>query len=263
MNKNLTVEQNRHISYIYATLSKKIFDIEKIKEEIAEVTYSNLGIDEILSNGQMAIEENAESVWNKTKRLTSFYNYSTFVEYDKNAKFNVRLLYDEKYIYIGFQVFDDTLLKKQVDCLDGGFVSAYRANGEKIDSYVETYIGGNILNMSEYYGYVSGIFKSREPFAFYLNDGSPHRIQKPKGFRESFYFHYDDSKEKRYYFHVQAIAFQDLKVKCDDAMPYGSFVYYSDRYGRVGWKGNGLWAKQGFSQFKLLPKEKICDKKGE
>ena len=77
----------------------------------------------------------------------------------------------------------------------------------------------------------------------------------PRGFREAFYCHYDCDPQKRYYFHVQAIAFDDLGVSCDTARPYGSFVYYTDRYGRTGWKGNALWCKPNFSEFRLIGRE--------
>ena len=84
-----------------------------------------------------------------------------------------------------------------------------------------------------------------------MNDGAPKKIPAPKDFKESFYFHYDQDPKKRYYVHVQAISFEDLDIDIANARPYGSFVYYTNRYGRVGWKGNGLWSKQNFEEFIL------------
>ena len=75
----------------------------------------------------------------------------------------------------------------------------------------------------------------------------------PKGVKDSKFVHFDDKdKQNRYYFHVQTIPFSALGTEKSVASPYGSFVYYSDRYGRAGWQGYGLWSKQNFSQFKLI-----------
>ncbi len=250
--KNLTPEQKRQIDYIYSVMNKNISDIKSIKDEQARAIYCDIGVEKILSSEQLAVEENLNSVWNKTEKLISFYNYSTFEPVDQRAKLNVRLLYDKDYIYVGFQVFDDLLTDAEIVYNEYNQPTVYRADGSKMDSYTETYMGGNILNMSEYYGFITGVFKKTMDIGFYKNNGAPFRIERSSEFKEGFYFHYDENPEKRYYFHVQAIPFKALDVKREDARPYGSFVYYTDRYGRVGWKGNGLWAKQGFTEFELV-----------
>ncbi len=251
LRKQLTEEQKRQIGCIYNKLSKQINDISKIEEEVAEALYSELGSKVILSKEQLNIENNKDSIWNKAKKLTSFYNYTTFEKISEQAKLNLRLIYDEKYIYIGFQIFDEDLSDSEIKYNEFMQPTAIRIDGSIVDSYTETYIGANILNMSEYYGYISGIFKKNSDIGIYLNNSSLNKIERPENFKESFYFNYDEDSKKRYYFHVQAIAFADLKTTYSLARPFGSFVYYNDKYGRFGWMGNGLWAKNGFKEFIL------------
>ncbi len=254
LQKKLTAVQHRKIGTIRRILSEQIGKYSKRQEEEAEATYCGAGTERILSDEMMQAEENADSVWNRTKKLVVFQNYETFEDYDRRAKFNVRMLWDEKYLYIGFQVFDDKLAESAPVYNVFGQPVYKREDGSQVESYTETYLGGNILNMSEYYGYITGMFLTRNR-SVYINRGVPEEITVPRGFREAFYCHYDCDPQKRYYFHVQAIAFDDLGVSCDTARPYGSFVYYTDRYGRTGWKGNALWCKPNFSEFRLIGRE--------
>ena len=257
LSKKLSAVQKRKIQVIYDVVSSEIEKYSKFVEEIAYATYSNVGTENILSQENLAVKENPSSVWNTATPLKVFKNYQNFEDYDARADLSMRILYDKEYIYFGFCVSDDTLAP--FDGTFSRFNIPYfkRLDGSEVTSYAETYIGGNSLNREKYYGYISGVYNSRGQKC-YLNAGSPLGIDMPKGFKEGFYIHTDaQNPESSYYFHVQAIAFKDLGVSFEDATPYGSVVYYSNRYGRVGWKGTGLWDKAGFSNFILKDKEKV------
>lgn len=243
----------RRISNVYDILKTQIDRYKRIKDENMEATFCGFGKDYILSDSSMDIENNKDSVWNRTGQLKEFKDYNTVADYDEKAKLNIRILYDKEYVYIGFQIFDDMLSDKEIYYNEGVPV-AFRSDGTQISSYTETYIGASILNMSEYFGYITGVFSKPKDQAFFICKDNPEKIVRPENFEEKFFFYYDEKPDKRYYFHVQAISYKDLGTRFSDARPFGSFVYYNDRYGRTGWKGNGLWAKQGFEEIKLLDK---------
>ena len=91
---------------------------------------------------------------------------------------------------------------------------------------------------------------------FYRNKGSPMEIPVPDGVRDVKFVHIDEKAKNSYCFHVQVIPFAALESGKDTITPYGSFVYYNDRYGRAGWMGYGLWSKSNFSKFILKTKNK-------
>ena len=193
---------------------------------------------------------NKDSVWNKAKPLVVLRDYGTLEYYPKQANFSCRMLYDDQNIYIGYTIFDDRIEKEIIDSDDKHTV--YRQDGSELVSYTETYIGGNIFNQSVYYGYISGFMGDKNANGqFYKNDGVPKSQPIPDGVKDVKYVHFDANPQNRYYFHVQVLPFTALDANKETFNPYGSFVYYTDRYGRAGWMGYGLWSKQNFSPFTL------------
>ena len=158
------------------------------------------------------------------------------------------MLHDDKNIYIGYTVFDDEITgqKKTAD----GKTRYYREDGKEVISYGETYIGGNSFNQDTYYGYISGLMGERED-QWYENKGSPIRQEIPQGARTVTMVKLDDDPKKRYCFQVQVIPYTALGAAADNCTPYGSFVYYTNRFGRGGWMGYGLWCKPNFSPYTL------------
>lgn len=220
-----------------------------VREE-AFVKYCGEGESRILSAAALDYMNNPDSVWNGAVPLRVLRDFDTFAFYPEQTRFSCRMLYDDRNIYIGYTVFDDRLAK--VEKSADGTTRAYRADGSEVISYAETYIGSNILNQSVYYGYISGFYSMRDAEGeFYENSGLPVRIPLPDGVKDVKFVKADGDKDKRYYFHVQVIPLESLGTSVENFRPYGSFVYYTDRYGRAGWMGYGLWSKQNFSPFTL------------
>ena len=165
------------------------------------------------------------------------------------------MLYDDKNIYIGYTVFDDMLVRKERTA--DGVERFYRSDGSELISYTETYIGGNVFNQDTYYGYITGFMGERNPLGqFYENKGAPKSKPIPQGAKDVKFVRLDDDPRKRYYFHVQVIPYEALGAAADNCNPYGSFVYYTNRFGRAGWMGYGLWSKQNFAPFTRREKKK-------
>lgn len=250
LNKNLNDVQRRKITAIRDIVFAEIDKYSKYVNEDAIFNKTDVGIDKLLSQSELDYKQNLDSAWNKAGEIKVFKNYDSYEDYDTKANFSVKLLYDDKYLYFGYTVYDDTLNGGEDKISLAGKPIYTRNDGKDVLSYAELYVGGNLYNMSTYYGYISGVRHQRNN-EFYENSGVPELLPVSKDFKEAFFKHVGENENDRYYFHVQAVPLTDLGVSIDNALPYGSIVYYSDRYGRVGWKGNGLWAKQSFSPFKL------------
>ena len=246
----------RKITSIKQTVFEQIARYKDFVVEKAEVTCVK-GKD-VLSEESLDYLNNPDSVWNECKPLTVLRSYETMEYYPKEAKFSCKMAYDDENVYVGYTVFDDLIEKAVTD--ENGTVRAYRQDGSELISYAETYIGGNVFNQSVYYGYISGFMGEKDSRGqFYENAGVPKRQPLPDGVRDVKFIRLDNDKQKRYYFHVQVIPFKALGVDKITINPYGSFVYYTNRYQRAGWMGYGLWSKQNFSQFYL----KIDKKEGD
>lgn len=236
------------VDYIYETVLKELDKYENFVKESASVVY--VQGEDLLSEKALDYVNNKDSAWNKAIPLYILRNYQTMEFYPKEAKFSCRILYDRKNIYFGYTIFDDSIVKVE-NIADGQF-KIFREDGSEAVSYAETYIGGNHLNQEKYFGYISGWQKERGYNGqFYQNEGNAEPIPHPDGLKDVKFCKLSDKKDERYYFHVQVIPIEGLESTFDTFMPYGSFVYYTNRFGRAGWMGYGLWSKANFSEFKL------------
>ena len=227
---------------------KELDKYENFVKESASVVY--VQGEDLLSEKALDYVDNKDSAWNKAIPLYVLRNYQTMEFYPKEAKFSCRILYDRKNIYFGYTIFDDSIVKVE-NMADGQF-KIFREDGSEAVSYAETYIGGNHLNQEKYFGYISGWQKERGYNGqFYQNEGNAEPVPHPDGLKDVKFCKLSDKKEERYYFHVQVIPIEGLESTFDTFMPYGSFVYYTNRFGRAGWMGYGLWSKANFSEFKL------------
>ena len=253
-NKTAQTESvKRKVGSVYQTVKEQIEKYKDFVKEQAEVLYCKN--EDLLSTEQMNYVFNADSVWNKAKPLVVLRDYGTLEYYPKEAKFSCRMIYDDENIYIGYTIFDDKIEKEVVS--SDGKMTVLRSDGSELISYTETYIGGNVFNQSIYYGYISGFMGDKNANGqFYRNAGVPKSQPIPDGVKDVKYVHFDDDPDKRYYFHVQVLPFKALDANKETFNPYGSFVYYTDRYGRAGWMGYGLWSKQNFSPFTLIKGQK-------
>ena len=205
---------------------------------------------EVLSERAMDYENNPESVWNFATPMKVLRDYQTMEFFDQKAGFECRMLCDENNLYIGYKLRDDKIVGTHRN--GAGVTIVDKEDGANFESCAETYIGGNALNQSTYYGYISGFRGELGINEFYRNQGTPVRIALPDGVRDVKYVHLSEEREKRYVFHVQVIPYGALDTTREDFTPYGSFVYLTDRYGRAGWMGYGLWNKQSFSVYKFI-----------
>lgn len=249
LHKKLTPTVRNKIQSIQDVFYEEVDKYSNIPNEDAVFKKTSVGIDELLSSEMLDYKRNANSPWNWAGEIKIFKDCNNLKDYDANAKLSVKLLYDDSYLYFGYTVYDD-LLTDDYKVSSKGIPILSREDGTIVKSVAELYIGVDADVKERYYAYISGIlYKSKS--RFFVNEGAPEEFVPSEVFREAFFTHYDKNPQNRYYFHVQAIPFLDLECSIEDIKPYGSIVYYSNRYGRAGWKGNGLWAKACFSDFCL------------
>ena len=247
--KAVTPSAKSRIDSIYEAVKTQIDKYADFVKEEATITCTDKKEEEIVSQTEIDYRNHKESVWNTAIPIKVLRDYNTMAFYNQEADFECRMLMDENNVYVGYSVKDDTIDK--VDTDENGHIRVFRENGERMIAYAETYIGGNVLNQSTYYGYISGFRTSKEDNAFYRNSGMPTRVREEKGLKDYYFVNMSDRKSERYCFHVQKIPITALGVDKADFTPYGSFVYYTNRYLRAGWMGFGLWSKQNFQSYKI------------
>ena len=232
------------VESVYRVMKEQIAKYSGFVDEAAKVL--KIKPQDVTGEKVMDYLNNPKSIWNRAIPIKVMKNYKTLEDYPKEAEFDCRMLCDENNIYIGFTVKDDKIISEK----NGEY---FREDGSKVTSYAETYIGGNDLNKTEYYGFISGIYERGTQV--YLNAGSPIGIPTPQGFEDVKFVKFSDNPKERYLFHVQVIPLTALQIQFENFRPYGSFVYYTNRFGRAGWKGTGLWSKINFSQFEIIEEE--------
>lgn len=250
--KAITPSVKERIRSISETVEEQIAKYADFIKEEATITYTDKSEQEIVSEWSLDYRNNGESVWNKAVPIKVLRDYNTMAFYNQEADFECRMLMDENNVYVGYSVKDDEIDK--VDKDENGHIRVFRENGERMIAYAETYIGGNVLNQSTYYGYISGFRTSKADNVFYRNSGMPTRVREDKGLQDYYFVKTSQNKSERYCFHVQKIPITALGVDKADFTPYGSFVYYTNRYKRAGWMGFGLWSKQNFQSFRIRRK---------
>ncbi|MBR2449021.1 MAG: DUF4838 domain-containing protein [Clostridia bacterium] len=244
--KAVTPTVKSRVESIYSTVKGYIDRYADFIKEDAAFAYCG-GVDP-LSSEQMDFISNPDSVWNKAKPQTVLRSYDDMKPYDKDARFSRRMLYDDKYLYFGYMVYDDKIIKAET--IDGR-LRVFRDDGTELRSRAETYIGGNSLNRNRFYGFVSGFNAHDLKDVLYVSEGVPKSMPMPEDMKDVKKVYLSDDPKERRYFHVQVVPIELLGVSNEDLKPYGHFVYYTDRYGRSGWMGFGLWSLQNFSDFKL------------
>ena len=245
--KAVTLTVKSRINSIYETVKAQIDKYADFVREDGYIVKTSASEEEILSQSAMDYRNNPDSVWNKATPMKVLRNYSTMEFYPKEADFECRMLVSGENLYVGYSVKDARVVKTDYD-VNGNF-RALKENGEQVISYAETYIGGNELNKSVYYGYIIGFCKQKGG-NFYQNDGVPKNVG-DKGLKDEYFVKLSSNLDERYLFHVQVIPITALGVAIEDFKPYGSFVYYNDGHGRAGWMGFGLWSKQNFQTLKI------------
>ena len=234
------------VNSIYETILEYINRYVDFVKEEAEFAYCK-GIDP-LSDEQMDFVKNPDSIWNRATPQTVLRNYDDMTFYPKEAKFSRRMLYDDKYLYFGYMVYDDRIVKEEI--IDGR-IRVFRNDGTEVRSRAETYMGGNALNQDKIFGYVSGFNADNLIDHLYEKVELPIDIEIPKDMRDVKKVYLSDNPEERRYFHVQVVPISIFDISLENFKPYGHFVYYTDRYQRAGWMGFGLWGKQNFTIFTL------------
>ena len=251
VDKATTPNVKSKVESIYSILFESISRYEDFVEESAEMLYCQ-GINP-LEKTELDYRNNADSIWNKAKPCTVLRNYMDLSFYNPAANFSCKMLYDDKNLYFGYQIYDDAI--QRVEETKKG-LRLYREDGSVVVSRAETYFGGNSLNQNVYYGLVSGFNKDEVIDRLFYNDGVAHEMPIPPGMLDVKQVFLSDDPKERSYFHIQVVPIAFLGVAKENLKPYGHFVYFADRYGRAGWMGFGLWSKENFSMFKLIEGKK-------
>ena len=233
------------IQPIYKTMQEQIAFYSKFVTEDGKAYYSDAGKETIVSDENLNTESGP---WSTAIPLKVFKDPSTL----DNCPYplEVRLLWDETNIYVAY-VMSDKKLNFPLD-------SRYELNAagtwwNKCDGFFETYLWGNITNLSQYPGFytdpvgnqieywLGGIYNSNRPYAWESYNKVVQSTETADG----------------YWMNVLVVPFSMLGATWQDAHPCGTFI---SNYGFYGWCGSSVWSSASFRPIELVGGPSTTDK---
>lgn len=234
------------IRYIKAKFEENIRE-STFQEEEAAAIRTGAGKDAVLATVQLD-DPYADDIWANAPVLKQFMASGTKNPVE-GADIKVRLLWDDKYLYVGYENFDTSIddIKAATKYNDKG---SWWVGG---DDDVETFISAD-PSSGTYYGY----FGNPHNLSFrYFGTGPAHDsdYNKPENSAARI-INVDDTALDRWVI-VQAISFADIGITGpvnSETEVYAYFYRYYDS-SMIGWNGASVWMPSYLRQIELLGAE--------
>lgn len=234
------------IRYIKAKFEENIRE-STFQEEEAAAIRTEAGKDAVLATVQLD-DPYADDIWANAPVLKQFMASGTKNPVE-GADIKVRLLWDDKYLYVGYENFDTSIddIKAATKYNDKG---SWWVGG---DDDVETFISAD-PSSGTYYGY----FGNPHNLSFrYFGTGPAHDsdYNKPENSAARI-INVDDTALDRWVI-VQAISFADIGITGpvnSETEVYAYFYRYYDS-SMIGWNGASVWMPSYLRQIELLGAE--------
>lgn len=234
------------IRYIKAKFEENIRE-STFQEEEAAAIRTEAGKDAVLATVQLD-DPYADDIWANAPVLKQFMASGTKNPVD-GADIKVRLLWDDEYLYVGYENFDTSIddIKAATKYNDKG---SWWVGG---DDDVETFISAD-PSSGTYYGY----FGNPHNLSFrYFGTGPAHDsdYNKPENSAARI-INVDDTALDRWVI-VQAISFADIGITGpvnSETEVYAYFYRYYDS-SMIGWNGASVWMPSYLRQIELLGAE--------
>ena len=184
--------------------------------------------------------------WSKVKPLTVFKNPDLI---DCPRGIEVRLMWDDDNVYVAYKVPNE---KIGTDENPYDNVPPLTADGSWWNGgpeFMETYLCGNMTNMSEYSAFYTDAIDQQIQY----NVG-PAFAKGPYAWESHSAIHAEGEPEERYWMNVLVIPFETLGVTSKTATLGGTFVanVYGDPGPYYGWCGSNVWSTASFRLIKLV-----------
>ena len=204
---------------------------------------TNLGKDALISQENMNV---ATGPWSKIKPLTVFKNPDLI---DCPRGIEVRLMWDDDNVYVAYKVPNE---KIGTDENPYDNVPPLTADGSWWNGgpeFMETYLCGNMTNMSEYSAFYTDAIDQQIQY----NVG-PAFAKGPYAWESHSAIHAEGEPEDRYWMNVLVIPFETLGVTSKTATLGGTFVanVYGDPGPYYGWCGANVWSSASFRLLKMV-----------
>lgn len=234
------------IRYIKAKFEENIRE-STFQEEEAAAIRTEAGKDAVLATVQLD-DPYADDIWANAPVLKQFMASGTKNPVE-GADIKVRLLWDDEYLYVGYENFDTSIddIKAATKYNDKG---SWWVGG---DDDVETFISAD-PSSGTYYGY----FGNPHNLSFrYFGTGPAHDsdYNKPENSAARI-INVDDTALDRWVI-VQAISFADIGITGpvnSETEVYAYFYRYYDS-SMIGWNGASVWMPSYLRQIELLGAE--------
>ena len=204
---------------------------------------TDLGKDTVVSQENMTL---SSGPWSKVKPLTVFKNPDLI---DCPRGIEVRLMWDDDNVYVAYKVPNE---KIGTDENPYDNVPPLTADGSWWNGgpeFMETYLCGNMTNMSEYSAFYTDAIDQQIQY----NVG-PAFAKGPYAWESHSAIHAEGEPEERYWMNVLVIPFETLGVTSKTATLGGTFVanVYGDPGPYYGWCGSNVWSTASFRLIKLV-----------
>ena len=204
---------------------------------------TDLGKDTVVSQENMTL---SSGPWSKVKPLTVFKNPDLI---DCPRGIEVRLMWDDDNVYVAYKVPNE---KIGTDENPYDNVPPLTADGSWWNGgpeFMETYLCGNMTNMSEYSAFYTDAIDQQIQY----NVG-PAFAKGPYAWESHSAIHAEGEPEDRYWMNVLVIPFETLGVTSKTATLGGTFVanVYGDPGPYYGWCGANVWSSASFRLLKMV-----------
>ena len=236
--------QKERIRYIKETFEQNIESSGLIENEDAVAVKTDAGKEAVLGALDFS-----DAIWADAPVLENFY-----VGADKRtvdgAPVKVRLLWDEDYLYIGYENFDNGIDDLKTTDQLGSSGSWWASESDDVETYLTTNPSGDYY---AYFGNPSGLY-----FRYYdYGTGREHDTAQCDWETSVRIFDEEGTDRDRWVI-IQAISFESLGVTgsaTSDTDLYGYFYrgYYGPNgsFYNIGWNGASVWAPTYFRQIAL------------
>ncbi len=233
------------MQYIKDTFDGVVMASSNLKTEDASALYTTAGKDVVL-----ATTDFSSDIWKDTQRLNNFYENSMLKPIDGAATY-ARLLWDEDYFYVAYEMYDDTIENIKTSSVLNTAGDWF--NGKSDD--VETYITVDPTKESYYFFATSPIDLN---FRWRFENGYRRHVPGSDGWEFKTYIVNEEGTESDKWICIQAISWDILGLQGDatkdtEVLAYFYRMYHNEQEAerQIAWNGALVWTAKSLRPIEL------------
>ena len=236
------------IKYIYDSYNDVVAASSTLQIQEASAKYTEADKSVILNTTDFS-----DPIWSDTKVLDNFY-HNQWLRPVTGAHTQVRLLWDEEYLYVGYEMFDDTIGNIMTS---GTYADSTKSWWNSKSDDVETYLTMD-STLNDYYAYF--VNPSDLNFRYKMESGYRRHDASVVDWTFNSEIINAEGTENDKWVVIKAISWGSLGLKSAataDTEVYGYFYREfhneSAESNQIAWNGAGVWSNKSLRPIELLP----------